>query len=756
MHALAYPVAFGHWHIQSNRLVCRLPRKVVAVTAPASLLASVMALCDGRMAWRQVAAQLGRRWSGPNVETFLAHLCAQGLLVEACESLAGWTDLGQLPMLYPRVAPPQELPLLHQAAQSRLLAGAGSCSPPADSPAGTLAQVLRQRESHRTFADAPLPARTLATIVWAAHGVARAAGDSELRWHRTVGSGGNLHAARWFALVLRALPGGRNAPALAAGLYEARFHVEGGASFEPLETSADAAWRVLSDPRVLAFASALVLPVHEISRAARKYGNRATVFAQVEAGQSLQNAQLMATALGAGAMVRGDTSAAEVMTLLQATLGGKGRRNSRWLAMPALLLGARPTREQVALQQQDDWIQVGAVSAAVSPGGTADRPFAFFAGPVQEGGSQLYASGRSADPRLALAKAEAEAWERQGWAHLGSDVVVGRIGEVAGAIDPRRVVAYRPRQYRQEGFPLAPFSTRRKYLWVRGVALASGRPCLLTAECIHALSALPSTFRKAAYTNSSTSGIAAWTDAEGALCRATLELIERDAFLRHWLPRRPITRIDHDSLPAPARLRVLALEAAGHRVAISQLGERLVPVFSVFLQHRTRPFTAITAAADFDAERALGKALDEAEGRAAHAAAFPAAPLAHSRQVQSTTDVNRFYQTGRFHRLSDFYAAGPPSQGFAEAASADFCRVWNALKARLAKQQLELLVFDITPAGAAIQQGRQPLRVVRAVVPGLLPIWFQHGLQPAGCAAFQHAAGRPRRSPVSAFIHPFT
>ncbi|HZY16102.1 MAG TPA: hypothetical protein VFE74_05705, partial [Ramlibacter sp.] len=118
-------MAFGHWHVQKNRLLCRLPRKVVAVTAPTSLLARVLALCDGRMAWRQVAAELGTHWAGPSVESFLAHLSAEGVLVEAGESLAGWTDIGQLPALYPRVAAPNELPLLHRLAQERIRAGAG-------------------------------------------------------------------------------------------------------------------------------------------------------------------------------------------------------------------------------------------------------------------------------------------------------------------------------------------------------------------------------------------------------------------------------------------------------------------------------------------------------------------------------------------------------------------------------------------------------------------------------------------------------
>jgi ribosomal protein S12 methylthiotransferase accessory factor len=762
MQPLAYPMAFGHWHVLKNKLVCRLPRKTVTVSAPADLLCAVAELCTGNMGWREIAAELGGRWSATSVDAFLSQLSQEGVLIEAGESLAGWTEMGQLPALYPRVSPPEEVPLLHLVAQRRLLQGTGMSAVDNGSPANTLARLLQQRQSYRTFADASLASGELASILWAAHGVARPAADSHLKWHRTVGSGGNMHSGRWFVFVLRELRGSSSADLLLPGLYEARFHVDGGASFQLLEASASDAWRVLLEPRALTFASALVMPVHDVSVPARKYGNRATVFAHVEAGQSLQNAQLMATSLGAASIVRGDTSSADVMDVLRPHLQHAARAKAQWLVMPSLLVGAKPSTEQIALQRTDDWIKVGIASTLHNDRGPSrsktDRSFAFCAGPVQEGDSEIYTTGRNADPRLASVKAQAEAWERRGWANLGEAIVEGAIKDIPGAMHPHEVVGYSAEQYRTDGFPLRPFAPRRKYLWAKGVDVATGQTRLLPAECVYAFSALPRVFRARGYTNSSTSGVAAWTDAEGALCRGTLELIERDAFLRHWLMRQPPPRVSHKSLPASLRQRVNELQSAGHRVAISQVGDRFVPVYSVFVQATDRPFTAVTAAADFDHESALGKALDEAEGRAAHATAFPAAPLSVPQDVQSTSEVNRFYQTRRFYRQSDFYAAGPASSRFG-ACDKELCESWVALKAGLADQNFDLLGFDLTPAGASIQQGRVPLTVIRAVVPGLLPIWFQHGLQPAGMGPFQDATLRNEtrsRARQSNFIHPFT
>ncbi|HEY0824581.1 MAG TPA: YcaO-like family protein, partial [Ramlibacter sp.] len=597
----------------------------------------------------------------------------------------------------------------------------------------------------------PLGAGALATILWAAHGVTAAGASSATGPRRTVASASRMHGTRWFVFVLRPQPGEAGTEPLSPGLHEARFHLEGGCSFERLTPGADAAWELLVDPRVLTYASALVLPVHDASLPARRYGNRAPLFGALEAGQSLQNAQLMAEALEAAAVVRGDLRGELALRLVQPYLRPEKGEGARCIALPALVLGARALPRDAELARGERWVSVRAAPRVAGAGS-----FAFSAGPVRVGTEEFHASGRSSDPRLALVKAEAEAWERHGWGTLGA-CTEARVGELDQVVDPCRIVAYARHQYAAAGFPLAPFSRRSPYLWRQGMDVQSGREVWLLADCVHALGALPREHRAKAYTNTSTSGVAAWTDAEGALCRGALELLERDAFLRVWVGRRPPILTDPASLPAAARARIDGLAAAGHRVAVAQVADDFVPVYTVFLQAQARAFTAVTAAAAFDPEQALAKALDEAEGRAAHALAAPAEPLASARRVHSLSDIDRFYQSPRFFRNADFLAAGPATESFA-VAQHPFCRDWEALKLRLAARALQLIAVDLTPPGAAIRQGRVPLHVVRAVVPGLLPIWFHHGVHPGGMPAFRAArrvAGTRMRA-AAHLVHPFT
>jgi ribosomal protein S12 methylthiotransferase accessory factor len=747
--AVEYPVAFGQWSVLGDALVCRLPRRTVQVNAPQDLLTRVLQLCDGHLHWQAVAAELAQHWDTGSVEAFLSDLCSQGALVEAGEALAHWAEMGQVPGLHVPLADEKELPRLPAFAHARLLPGRGQSAITPSSQA--LEQLLALRESVRAFADEPITSAQLASIAWAAHGVTRRALSPSVRWHRTIASGGNMHSMRWFAFVLRHLAGDGQAQGLDPGLYEARFHLEGGASFERQPGAWQDAWRLLGDPRLLQFASALLVPVHDVAVPARKYGNRATIFGHIEAGQSLQNAQLMAGALGVSAIVRGDTGAKPARATLAAALrASEGSARANWLVMPALAVGAAPDPAAARASHSAHWFRIGrgSLPRAVQ----ARQAFAFSVTSLED--PKVVGLGRSADPALAMRKAEAEAWERFGWRTLGPHVR-GVAADLPGALDPELFCAYSQRQLAGDGLGLQRFSPRRKYLWRAGVEVETGRTVHLPAECLHPWAALPAWARRQACANATTSGVAAWPEAEGALMRATLELLERDAFLRSWLSGSAAPLVCLETLPSAARQRIADLQQAGFRVAVAAIGAGWVPVYSVFVQNAVRPLTAIMAAADFSAEAALAKALDEAEGRASHVLDAREPRPRRASELRTPMDIHRYYQSPRFFRKSDFHADADPSLRFQDTHSGA-CKDWKGLRARLAREGHALYAFDLTPAEAAIDQGRTRLHVMRAMVTGLIPIWFQYGSAPTALPAFRQAAARVKRGGPASLVHPFT
>ena len=740
---LRAPAAFGQWLVTGDRLDCRLPRKSVTVHAPRRLLREVMALCDGTRGWQEVVDALGRTWSPAAVAPFLAELSQVSALVEAGEVWAHGSELAQLPQPPARSGDADEIAGLSLQAEGHLLSGTGVWDEETRTGRNPLAGLLRLRESVRTFGDEPLSLQVLCSILWAAHGVTRASGLEAPRWHRTVASGGNMHSARWFVAVLQELPSavpGR--PALRPGVYEPRFHTEGGASLQAVPTDLQLAWRCLRDPRVLRHASALILPLFDVAVPARKYGNRATLFAALEAGQCLQNAQLMAVSLGAACMLRGDTVAGEAIAL-----AGVGRAGHHWLSVPGMVVGARPSAEQKRQQRAESRFQL---APNLQPRGAAGPHFAFAAVDVHPSETPAGGSGRATEPRTALDIAEAEAWERVGWSTLAR-TVEATARDLPHALDPRDLVAYSDRQHRTRGFPFPRCEPTRTYLWTDALDTDSGIAHKVPAECVHALHALPRRFQEDACTSASTSGMAAAVALEDAVMRAALELVERDAFCRSWLSGTPAPGIHPASLPAALQGRLAALQAQGAQASLLDLSTPWCIVVAVFLQCPGMPFTAITAAASFDAESATAKALSEAEGRLAYAQQFP---CTHS-AADPMRQVENFYRHPRTYRRSDFFRAADRSRAFAELGR-ESARDWAQMRSRMRADGFRLLCADVTPPGAAIDQGRRALKVVRALVPGLVPIWFQRGLQPEGMRRFLEARTTQGGRPARHFLHPFT
>lgn len=745
---LHVPVVFGHWLIEGGRLVCRLPRKNVTVTAPKKLLVAVMHSCDGSRSWADIVGMLEVDWAAAALAPFMQALVEDGVLVEASLLWAHWADIAQLPTTTGTAATNEVINTLHQVAEARLLAGLGTVVKSIRSGNNTLAQILRKRESSRTFDDQPISVECLCSILWAAHGVTQVDETSTVAWRRTIASGGNMHSARWFVFVLRELVSEETeTEPVAPGIYEARFHKLGGVSLQKTPGKVLDAWRCLLDPRVLRFASALVLPVYDLSVPAQKYGNRAALYALMESGQALQNAQLMAFELGASGMLRGDTIAHESLRTLCL-------RNtvSHWLSVPAMVVGAQATSKQLEQQRRENALKITPNLAV--PGDS----FAFSARLALAEDNLLFAAGgRSNDPKLALTKAEAECFERMAWASpvdvQSGKFKISRLNEVNDAVDPRTLVAYSKRQYADNSFPFSPFSPARRHLWADAIDVETGQVRSVIADCIYASSALPSRFHKHLFTSTSTSGMAAGTTLENALHGATLELIERDAFVCGWLSRRAPPIIKKSSLPQNALQRIKVLMQQGVRLTVSDISTAWVPVVSVFAQNDQMPFTAITAAAHFSAEEALVKALDEIEGRLSWARQFP---VLSSKNTNPMWHIERFYRAANTYQSANFYIETRNRVDWRNTGSYS-CQNWADLTARIFGDGFSLFFVDMTPKQASIEQGRVPLKVVRALIPGLVPIWFEDNLQPEALNRFLAAARMAiNRSNGQIFIHPFT
>jgi hypothetical protein len=323
-----------------------------------------------------------------------------------------------------------------------------------------------------------------------------------------------------------------------------------------------------------------------------------------------------------------------------------------------------------------------------------------------------------------------------------------RLRSIPAASSPMPPGNSPPRRFRS-----APIRVGGGIWWVQGADVVTGRAAHLPAECVHALSALPQRLQAGACTASSSSGVAAFTDPQEALSRATLELLERDAVLRRWLAGKPAPLVDPATLPHAARRRIRGWPGHAPR------GRVAVPCGAGSGLQRVRAVAhpAVRGAHRGRSLRLRGGARPRpGRGGRPHracagcAGTAPGVRLAH---VHTIEDLARFWQTRRSCRRADFYAAGAANERF--GASAAHARCWPELRDRLLARGARMLAFDITPGGSCARPGPPaPARGAR------LRLRAGAGLvrRPAGAggAGVLHRLRGARRRRRRLLVHPLT
>ena len=363
------------------------------------------------------------------------------------------------------------------------------------------------------------------------------------------------------------------------------------------------------------------------------------------------------------------------------------------------------------------WVATAAPPHVVEPDGSLRRL------PIGWG------KGRSVS--AAILSAVGEAIERYSPSLPDPDRVVwARPAELDGEfLDPRSCALYRDRQYARPGFPYARFDPGIRHPWVQGSWLGSGEPVWVPAVMTYLALTVA---REHLVCQGTSSGLAAGPDLDDAALRATLELVERDAFLVAWRCGVAATRVD---VSEDAELGGLSasLEAIGLAVELYALPTSACGTTALCLGRGDGvglPGTTLGLAADLDPRRALLQAMLELAQTAPHlgrmmrtgALAVPREPSEVRELMHHAAYWFPRERAGAFDRLrgggavrAADLAAGAENRGAAGCASA------------LAAAGVRVAVVDVSAPDVA----SGPFRVVRAVGPDLQPLDFGHGLERA-------------------------
>jgi ribosomal protein S12 methylthiotransferase accessory factor len=227
----------------------------------------------------------------------------------------------------------------------------------------------------------------------------------------------------------------------------------------------------------------------------------------------------------------------------------------------------------------------------------------------------LYCGGNALNTDVAQAAALGEAIERSATCLVSfEDLLTARYDEIAfEAIDPLTWDLFHPSTRAKAGFPYAAFSRHAEMSWIWGYSLTRERPVRVPASRVF------SPFRALTAGDlcdaSIISGFCTHSTMEKALYGATMEVIERDAFMIAWANQLKAPRLDiHPSTTGEVGAYLAAFAERGIEVRCVlvdlDLGARTVIAIAKS-GNPGDPAFVLAAAADLDAAAACRKALKE-------------------------------------------------------------------------------------------------------------------------------------------------
>lgn len=340
--------------------------------------------------------------------------------------------------------------------------------------------------------------------------------------------------------------------------------------------------------------------------------------------------------------------------------------------------------------------------------------------------------GRSPDAKTACDIAVSEIVERYSYRRVSLPLTYARGTTLALSVDPRRWVLFADEQYANDQLGVSTYDPVEARHWVKGKELGGEGDVWLPAECIFSIGSLPLEARSAPLMRVTSSGCASDVNAAIACERAAYEVIERDAFLRHWLAQQPCIEVSQASLSADLAARVTSASKVGFRVILGVVQGDLGPVAVAGVTSQARGFFVLGSACAASAEESLSRALIEATVAAkARMLGVPRQKLKPS-SIRSPDDHGNLYaQREHFKRALAIFDGGS-----SESLRALETRWPHNVKERLRSAGKPACWVDLSAAESPRALNSQRIHTVRVLIADTIPIAFGADAVPRGMARF--------------------
>jgi ribosomal protein S12 methylthiotransferase accessory factor len=684
--------------ISHRKTVFHALTKKVYVEAPSSLMREVIGLCDGTKTYLEILNFLGVSWNRETTKQLIQELCQQGIIINA-HSLVGeiWEAI-ENPMQFPPNLSEEDIShLVEKAKERQRLISANQWYSPSEN---FLEGLLLKRHSVRSFSGEAISFQAVVDLLWSAYGECK---DQENGGsHRVVPSAGALYPLVIHVALLRKTGG------LKPSIYRVCYNRLGKVGFRRVSSDVDRFARAFLNPAGIQDGMHGVIVLSgNFSITGEKYGNRSMLYVILEAGHAAQNIILQGVKEGIATLEIGGF----IDTLLTKAID----LEKEYRPLTTVAFGKEGSKEKnFPSSLQIHW--------AVPIINGYHLPFAIASAKVYE--KRSWSHGRDPSPTMALTKAIAEAKE---WTAASSvpKLVIASFDELDSVIDPRTVVKFHPAQYRVKDFPFRKFDEQKEYAWTRGIDYFSGNRVYILADHVY----FPYFPKTPYYCFSNSSGCAAHPDEQTAIKTATLELIERDAFMIAYLSKLIFPTIIEKTLPRNIQQRIADLRLIGFKIWIKDHSLDLAPVVTVFAQSRDMAFSTCASSSGFDLEYIVNHALMEVEAsllaRFQNGQPVDIAP----REVSMPLDHGRLYGQRRYYHSADFLVRDGDIAAFKKTGSKT-AHSWQELTNRFLQRRLNLFIVPLHLSERF--GGNTNLHILRAIVPGLVPMTFGYRQEPAG------------------------
>jgi thiazole/oxazole-forming peptide maturase SagD family component len=316
---------------------------------------------------------------------------------------------------------------------------------------------------------------------------------------------------------------------------------------------------------------------------------------------------------------------------------------------------------------------------------------------------------------------------------------------VAAAVPPAHLALFTPAQLAQIGFPYAAFDEETPLDWLWAECLQDGSRRLLPRQCVGVT-------REPRVLPRTSNGAAAHSNYTCAVLNAVLELVERDALLGCWLKQSALPKLADTETLMDRVPFARSLQRLGFTIQLMDAtADCGVPVLMATFEDQHNPdlFT-LNAASGRDAAEALDKLCREFV--LLWRAYLEGDPLAEQRpleveDVRNLDDHLLFHQSRSLADSRSFLRASMDTRLSSDMPwplQQDPAAQLRTIVQNLTARNLELLVVDCTPTWL-----REELTIVKAIVPGLIPLYASVVERPLALARLQGD------SALNPFPHPF-